>query len=327
MIQKVQIKKWKEKIDNMLANLIIYDDSDSTEEAVEHFYPRLKKLPLKNPIVNKILIAEILNYHKNFTGKTAEILTVLFVKLNLDKDARKKLKDKNWEVKIEGIREASQMELRDIAETVFTYTDDENALLRMEAQAAYIKLSETDPFHFLDRAHERILDWHQLVLFEVITKNKKLVIPSFSKWLHSPNDTVVTLCLKLIDHFMQFDAAEELERLLMHHNPKIRKKAIQILGKLEIEGSEKHIFEIYFDQPLDIKLEILETLGRISSSKYTDFLSSRVYSDDFKIKMTALKAIKMNTEIGAETLKEIYKQTSSDNRAIINHVLDERIKA
>ncbi|SOD11546.1 hypothetical protein [Pedobacter xixiisoli] len=324
--EEKQIKYWKEHIDNMLANVVIYDESDDTDEIIAHFYPKIKKMPLRNPIVNNILTTEILTYHKNFTGKVPEVLAVLFHKLDLDKKSRKKINNKNWETKIEGIREANEMEITDMAEEIVKYTDDENGLLRMEAQAAYIKLSPSNPFHFLDRAQERILDWHQVVLFEIITKNKKLAIPSFSKWLRSPNDTVVMLCLKLIDHFMQFDAAEEVQRLLKHHNPKIVKKSINIIGKLELEDAEKHMFGVYFDHPDEIKLEILNSIGKISSGNYAEFLSSRIYSADTKIKMEAMYAIKNDPDDGENKLKEIFKQTTAENRTLIKHVLDNRIK-
>lgn len=325
--QKIQEKKWKKYIDNLLANLVTYDDTEDTEEIIDHFYPKLKKLPLNNRLVKKILITEILTYHKNFTGKPIEVLELLYRKLNLDKRSKEKIAHKNWEVKIEGIREANEMEITEVAEEIIQYTDDENALLRMEAQAAYIKLSKKDPFRFLDRAHERILDWHQVVLFEIITKNKRLKIPSFSRWLRSSNDTVVMLCLKLIEHFMQFDAAEEVERLLKHHNPKIVKKSVEIIGKLELEGAEKQIFGIYFDHGEEIQLEILKSIGRIGSGKYGDFLSSRVYSSSYRIKAEALYAIKKHPHQGENRLKEIYQQANIENKAIIKHVLDNRIKS
>jgi len=324
--QQRQIENWKEHIDTILANLLIYDETDDTNEIIEHFYPKIKKMPLRNATVNKLLTSEIITYHKNFTGKTAEVLSVLYRRLNLDKKTKKKISNKNWETKIEGIREANEMGITEMADHIMKYTDDESALLRMEAQAAYIKLSQTDPFHFLDRAQERILDWHQLVLFEIITKNKKLVIPSFSKWLRSPNDTVVMLCLKLIDHFMQFDAAEEVERLLKHHNPKIVKKSVEIIGKLELEDAEQHMFEVYFDHGEEIKLEILNSLGKISSGNYAEFLSSRIYSNHTRIKREALYAIKRDLDNGENKLKEIYHQTTPENQALIAHVLDSRIK-
>ena len=324
--KKKQIDYWKEYIGNTLANIVIFDETDNTQDIVAHFYPKMKKMPLQNPIVNDILIKEIITYHKNFTGKTIEVLAALYRELNLDKKSQHKIDNKNWEVKIEGIREANEMGLSELADEIIKYTDDENALLRMEAQAAYIKLSERDPFHFLDRAQERILDWHQLVLFEIITKNKKLKIPSFSKWLRSPNDTVVMLCLKLIEHFMQFDAAEEIERLLKHHNPKIVKKSIEIIGNLELEGAEKYMFQVYFDHSDEIKLEILNSLGKISSGNYNDFLSSRIYSSSTKIKREALYAIKKDPEYGETRLKDLYRQANLENKALIQHVLDNRIK-
>lgn len=326
MREEKQIKYWKEHIGNVLANIIVYDETDNTAEIISHFYPRFKKIPLGNKIVNQIVVNEILLYRKNFTGKTAEVLSQLYRKLNLDKKTRKKIANRNWDIKIEGIREANEMEIVELASAIIKYTDDENALLRMEAQAAYIKLSAREPFHFLDRARERILDWHQVVLFEIITKNKKLTIPSFSKWLYSPNDTVVMLCLKLIEHFTQFDAEEELKTLLRHHNPKIVKKSVEIIGKLELANAESFMFEIYFDQSEEIKLEILNAFGRISSGQYADFLSSRIYSTDIKIKKEALYAIKRDPDNGKNKLREIYNQTTPENQALIKHVLDDRIK-
>ncbi len=319
-------KKWSEYIGNMLANLIVYDSSDEVDEIIDHFYGKFKKLPLRNHIVQQTLIREITTYHKNFIGKPLQVLEELYLKLHLDEVSRKKIKNKNWEVKIEGIREANEMRITDVADDIIGYTDDENGYLRMEAQAAYLRLSLKDPFHFLDRARERILEWHQLVLFEKITKNKQLQIPSFSKWLRSPNDTVVLLCLKLIDHFTQFDAESEVERLLQHHNPEVVKKSIQIIGKLEFSNAEKSMFEIYFDHKDDIKVEILNALGNISSSNYNEFLSSRIYSTNMKLKRAALYAIKRSQGLGDKSLKEMFLQTTSENQSLIKHVLDNRIK-
>ncbi len=325
-VRSKRMKYWDDYISVLLANMIVFDETDHPHEVVAHFYPKLKKIPLRSKVVNSILVEKILTYHKNFTGKTAEVLSLMYRKLSLDKKAKRKIKNRNWETKIEGIREANEMDLMEMADLIVEYTDDENALLRMEAQAAYIKLSQSDPFHFLDRAQERILDWHQVVLFEIITKHKKLTIPSFSKWLYSSNDTVVMLCLKLVDHFMQFDAAQEVIKLLKHQNPKIVRKAVEIIGKLELEDAESFMFEIYFNHSEEIKLEILNALGKIASGNYSEFLSSRIYSADVKIKKEALYAIKIDPDHGEEKLRTIYLQTGQENQALIKHVLDDRIR-
>lgn len=319
-------KKWKNRIGNILANIVVFDESDNAEDIVRHFYPKFKKFPLKDEVVIKILIAEIITYHKNFIGRPLEILEVLYRKLKLDEVSKAKIKNKKWEIKVQGIREAKEMRITEIAEDIINYTDARNGFLRMEAQATYIKLSVTDHFHFLDRTNALILDWHQVVLLEIITKNKQLQIPSFAKWLASPNDTVVMLCLKLVAHFMQFEAEQALEKLLKHKNPEIVKKSIEVIGKLELENVEKGMFEVYFDQSDDVKLGVLNSLGKISSGNYKEFLSSRIYSDNIKLKRAALYAIKKQPDGGAETLKEMSHRANSANQALIKHVLDNRIK-
>lgn len=320
-----QEKIWSERIGNMLANLIVYDESDNPDTIVNHFYAKFKKLPLRKRVVTDILTREIMTYHKNFTGSLKIVLETLYYKLALDKLSIKKIKNNSWEIKIEGIREITEMGVVEGAQYILPYTDDEQALLRMEAQAAYLKLSSSDHFRFLDRAKEKILEWHQLVLFEIITKNKNIAIPSFSNWLRSTNDTVVLFCLKLVEFFMQFDAANELEHLLKHPNPIIVKKTIEVIAKLELSSAEKTLFQIYFEHDEEIKVEILNALGKISSGEYAEFLVSRIYSQEYKIKREAMYAIKKHPNMGLLKLKDIYQHTTLENQVIIKHVMDHRI--
>lgn len=308
----------------MLANIVVYDDDIETEEIVNHFIPKFKKLPLKSSPIRNLLVKEMLHYHLNFTGKTADVLKGLYLGLGLNKQAKKKLKGR-WETQIEGIREITQMYLQEEADTILTFTNNENSQVRMEAQIAFVKLSSNNPFRFLDNVRERILDWHQLVLFEVITKTKNIAIPPFSPWLTSENGSVVMLCLKLINHYQQLDAIPELIKLLRHPNLQIRKKAINILGNLEAEMAEVDLFNIYFEQPLEIRLEIIKTMGKIASGNYMEFLTGRTVSDEFKVRMEAMYSLKLHGVKGIEILNAINNDTNSKNQSIIKHVLDERI--
>ncbi len=318
--------KWYDQISNLLTEIIIYEDESDTDAIVQHFLPAFKKLPLYRPFIKNMLTVEILNYHSNFTGKTADVLKGLYLSLKLDKQAKKDLKSNHWEKKIKAIREITQLNLRSEAETILKFTDEDNAQLRMEAQAAFVKLSDDNPFRFLDRARERILDWHQLVLFEVITKTKNIQIPSFAKWLSSKNDTVVMLCLKLVNHYQQWEAIPDMVLLFKHANLKIRAKAIENIGKMEAEMVEESLFEMYYNQPLEIKLKVIEAIGRIASGTYLDFLKSRAYSEEYKIRMAGLRAIKLHGEVGLSLLSDIYRESALQNRSMVEHVLDDRIK-
>lgn len=325
--KEVQRKKWESQVHDLLANMVIHDDSETIQDTVDYFYEQFKELAHKNKWVKNTLTREILIYHRNFTGRTAEILSIMYIKLGFDRQTFKKIKSRSWEVKIDGVREARQMNLIENANAILAYTDDENALLRMEAQAAFIRLAPQNPFRFLDRAQERILDWHQVVLFDVITKSKNITTPSFKQWLYSPNHTVVVLCLNLISHYMQFDAVDEMIRLLKHQHTQVRSLAIKTLGKFEAEDAEKALFEIYFDESEDLQIDVLMAFGRIASGNFTAFLKSRLFSPDQRIKMAALRALKSYPDPTHQELHNLYKETTLQNRKLIEHILDDRIRA
>src|SRR6476661_3711398 len=122
---------WKENIATMLANIIVYGDEEETEDIVAHFLPRFKKIPIYRKNIREMLIKELLVYHFNFTGKTADVLKELYLRLKLDRYASRKLKSRYWETQIEGIREITQLWLRQYSEMILKLTDDENSQLRM----------------------------------------------------------------------------------------------------------------------------------------------------------------------------------------------------
>src|SRR5690606_39175732 len=137
----------KERITNMLANIVVYDDDIASEEIINQFIRKFKKFPLKRPAIRELLVKELLDYHLNFTGKTAEVLKGLYLGLKLNKQARKKLKGR-WDTQIEGIREITQMYLQEEADSSLKLTANENSQVRMEAQIAFVKLSSDNPFGF-----------------------------------------------------------------------------------------------------------------------------------------------------------------------------------
>lgn len=319
-------KQWKEIISNMLTNIIIFgDEEEGVEKIVKHFVPRFSKLPINKKRVRNVLMDELRVYHSNFTGFTADVLKSLYLNLNLEKYSVQKLKSHLWEVQIEGIREVSQFWLTKYDDIIFKLTDHEHEIVRMEAQTAYVKLNTEDPFKFLDKMRVRILPWHQLILFEVITKTQNVKIPSFSKWLFSDNDSIVIFCLKLINHYQQLDAIGDIVKLLHHPNEEIKKAAVNVIGKLEAEFIENTLLEIYYEESLKIKLEIINAIGRISSGNYMDFLESRLNSDNFEIRMTSMKSILAHGKKGKEKLESLKETVSSENQKIIIHVLDRRI--
>jgi hypothetical protein len=316
--------KWSMEINQLLAELLADDDLNTTQ-CVEKYTHKFKKLPIKRTAIKLIVEAEIVRFHQQFTGKTAEVLSGLYVALELEKIAYKRLRDSNWENQVHGIKILAQLNIKQAAPKVLVLCDDEIATLRMEAQAAFLKLSDQAPFRFLDRAREHILDWHQLVLLEVITTAQDLVIPSYSQWLTSKKHTVVILCLKLIRQYQQFEAIPNLLDLLDHTNDEVRLLAIELLGQFEAYAHEEELIQRYATASHTEKLAILHALGQIESGKQLDFLQAQLGDDSYAIVFNALLAIKKHGTLGEGLVKQLYETSLPKNCQLIDHLSDHRL--
>ncbi|MBC7914338.1 MAG: hypothetical protein H7Y07_09470 [Pyrinomonadaceae bacterium] len=324
--QRKRDSNLNDRIITMLANIVVFGDNDDTATIVSHFLPRFSRLPLYRASIRRILVSELLKNHSSFSGRTAEILQEIYLKLKLDRKARENLRSRYWDKQIEAIRELTEMGVKEECEKILQYTNDRNAELRLEAQTAFIKLCVDNPFRFMDTVKEEILDWHQIVLFEVITKTETMARPRFSYWLNSKNDSVVSFCLKLIEYYQQFDALPNLIYLINHYNLKIRASAIDILGRMEAEMAESHLIAAYPNQPLKIKVKILNTLGLIASGGSLSFLDTQARIKEFPLRMAAIRAIKAHRQEGPDLLSTLFTEGFAQDQTIIKHVLDERIK-
>jgi len=319
-------KSWKDTISDMLTSIIINgEEENGVGNTVNAYLSRFQKLPVHRKRVRTILVDEIKVYHSNFTGFTSDVLRELFLRLDLHKYSLKKIKSNYWEIQVEGIREISQFWLTEYHQLIFELTDHEHEIVRMEAQAAYVKLDKENPFKFLNSLRSRLLPWHQLVLFEIITKAQNVKIPQFGQWLKSLNDSIVLFSLKLISHFQQLDALDEIIILLKHPNEEIRIQAVQVIGKLEAEFVEPIIYEHFFNDTPKVQVEIIRSIGKISSGNYFDFLKSCLDTEEFELKMAAMKAILAHGKKGKTMLEVLREETHLQNREIIVHVLDRRI--
>ena len=316
----------KDSVTTMLANALVFSDNDDPQTVVKHFLPRFSKIPLYRNFVKKLLVSEILNNHSSFSGRSAEILREIYLQLNLDKAARKDLKSWYRYKKIAAIKELTEMLVKDECPTFLSYTNSSNSDLRLEAQRAHIRLCSDNPFQFLDTIRRPISEYHQIILFELITKMETMARPKFSNWLNSENESVVAFSLKLIDHYQQFNAIPNLIYLINHYDLKIRASAIEILGSMEAEMAEPHLVDAYSHQPKQIKVVILVALGKIASGANLTFLYNEAQSKDISIKIAAVRAIRAHRKTGEDLLNTMFAEGNRDDMAIVKQVLDERIK-
>ena len=78
------------------------------------------------------------------------------------------------------------------------------------------RLSDDDPFEFLSHLKRPFSLWEQITLHELIIQHN-IPVPSFKKWLTSPNPTVVMFALRMIREFKQKDAEDDVRETLDHY--------------------------------------------------------------------------------------------------------------
>ncbi|MES2730471.1 MAG: HEAT repeat domain-containing protein [Bacteroidota bacterium] len=271
-----------------------------------------------------VLVELILELHKNLSGATANTLRNLYIELGFDEDAKRALKRSNWSDKAKAVRELSQMGISEAEPAITKLLNHASSVLVLEVQIAHLKLNRETPFSFLDNTEVEITDWQQVSLLAMISHSPHFKIPDFSRWLSSPNDSVVLFVTKMVNYYNQLDASDKLIALLSHPNEKVRLEVIKSLGELEVAEAEQALINIYPTEPEGQQVAILIALGRIGTANAVIFLNNALQSPQFALVFNAAKGLLLAGQPGMDVLTESAKG-DSDLQRIIKHLKDERI--
>jgi hypothetical protein len=325
-----KLAKLNPLIDDLLTEHILMNEALYSEETVEPVVPLevFDKPVFSKKWARQALINRLTMYRDNVQGAMGEQLRYVYLQLGLDKDSLKKLKSSRWDHKIQALAELTNMDVPLADVIILPLTNSRNRELRATARHAYIKLSKNEPFKFFDVATEPLLRWDQIELFRIITTSDRIAIPNFAQWItYSSNKSIVSFCLKLVEHYQQLSAVPAVTKLLDTRDHYLRANAINCLGKLKIESVEDKLISMYDSQPHNCQVEILKAIGRISSGKHVDFLRQEfLHSTDFEIRKHAAKSL-INNQWAAEALvQELVETATRENKLILKHCMNPLIK-
>ncbi len=273
----------------------------------------------------QVLIDQMIDVSINLKGEEAKKLLSLYKHLELDRDSIARAYSRQWHKKIKGFRELAFMNIRDGNDAIYAVLNSSNELLRMEAQIALVRLSSEDPFEFLTHLERPFSLWEQITLHEMLIQHN-MNVPQFSKWLLSPNPTVVMFALRMIREFNQKDAEEKLNEVLLNPDPNVRQLAVQVAGDLQFRSALEPMKRMYKNQDYNICLEIVKSMGKMPDVSLLGFLKLVLdKEDDVQLQIEATKAIENNGEEGVKTLVKLMKSEYKNYNIIVRHVLDRRI--
>ncbi|MGN7823706.1 HEAT repeat domain-containing protein [Chitinophaga sp. 22536] len=317
-------------IDDLLTEHILMNEALYTDEAVETAVPIevFDKPVFEKKWARQVLIQRLMQYRDNVQGAMGNQLRSLYIQLGLDKDSLKKLKSSHWNHKIQALGELTNMDIPIADVIILPLTNSRNRELRATARHAYIKLSKNEPFKFFDVATEPLLLWDQVELFRIISTTDRISIPNFAQWItYSSNKSIISFCLKLVEHYQQLSAVPAVVKLLDTRDHYLRANAINCLGKLRIESVEDKLMSMYDSQPHHCRVEILKAFGRISSGRQVEFLRQEfLHSSDFEIRKHAAKSLINNQWAAGSLIQELVDTATRENKLILKHCMNPLIK-
>ena len=273
----------------------------------------------------QVLIDQMVDVSLNLKGVESKKIQSLYKLLSLDKDSIARAYNQRWHIKIKGFRELAFMNIKDANVALYKALNSKNEILRMEAQIALVRLCDDNPFEFLSHLTSHFSLWEQITLHDLIIQHN-IPLPSFQKWLTSPNPTVVTFALRMIREFEHRESEENVRKILIHPDPSVRYLAVQVAGDLDMRSTLETMKHMYKNQEYKICLEIIKSMGKMPDISMMGFLKLVIdKEDDVQLQIEATKAIKNNGEKGVKALVKLMSSEYKNYNIIIKHVLDRRI--
>lgn len=280
-----------------------------------------------NKFKRQILINQIIELSANMQGKVKEDLRNLYLDVGLKQDSLRKAHSRKWHENVKGFRELAFMNIRTANERIIECLNSHNQILRMEAQIALVRLSEDNPYTFLEFLEKPLAKWEQITIHELLTQHN-LNVPAFSEWFGSENKSIVKFSLQMVAWFRQQEAVEGVIRLLQHEDEEVRMQAIRTCGRLGMSVTLPHLEKMYDKEAYRNRREILNAFAQVPDVNYLEFLNGVLdREEDVQLQILATKAMENMDEPGISRLIKLMKKKSEyrNYQIIIRHVLDGRI--
>ena len=305
-------KNWEEKIDDEIF-LYIFNERDSDNPIIND---ELKSNNFKDFFIKKILHALI-----SFSGNSKERVINLYYLYHLDKYSVQKLNSKNHYKIAEALQEVTAIGIEDTLPNIENLLFHPNELVRDEAQYAVLKFKGIEGLSFFSNYNYNITVWQQIKLLNV---TEAIPIESnqlFYDWLQSKNESVVIFTLKLITKFQLFEFEEYLLKMLNNCSTTIKTQIIKTFASINSFYTVDQLIEYYPYQEIEIQIEILKIIDRISEPHHQNFLiAEAINHSNLSIKKKAVKALINLTNI-EETIQLLETSSKDDNQSILNQII------
>ncbi|WP_242917610.1 HEAT repeat domain-containing protein [Pontibacter liquoris] len=313
--------RWMDKKAQQFITSYLFNAEEVSPAQLESF----RRKYILNSFYCPIFLENLISLQKNLIGESADRLRTLYKDLGLHPYSKQKLYARSWSVIAKGICELAEMGMTQDAELIRAFINHPNPVLRSQALVALVYLQHKAPFSFLDELEEPLTEWQQLQLARAAQKAHAVHPPSFKQWLQKDQESVVLFSIRMIVQYNQHEALGALLTLLNHPSPMVRKEAVIALRNLEsFEASEK-LLQLYENETVDVRLEILKTLPLIGGDEHLAFYQQQLQDTDMRVQLIAARALAQSGAPGEALIQAIKNNLQHALQPIAACALDSRI--
>jgi hypothetical protein len=283
-----------------------------------------KKLKKSNLPQNRELLSSILmNFNENLKGVAEQMIPDVFIKLGLQNDALKQANSKVYYEKVSGIRKLTLLFPEGAMKIIPGLLNDDNDMVRSEAQTSYVRLNPADPFHFLKTLKKPFTRWTQINAFHLFRAYRQS-LPTFAGYLDSNNPNVRSFSLRMIIFFQQLENIPEVLKMINSEDEQIRFLSIKAINDLRLYDGKLLLKERFENETPKNKIEIIKAFKNIGSSEDFQFLENIIAQDKVSLKLEACRSLFYMSAEGNENLKSMNEKLNGDLNIFISHISDSR---
>jgi hypothetical protein len=282
---------------------------------------KLKKIKRKKN--RKIIVSILLNLHENLKGEVDKFIPDIFLRLGLYNDSLKAAKSSFTYQKVQGIRELTYLYPKGAIEIVPGFVNNPDDVVRAEAQMAFIRLNENNPFEFLSSLTRSFTRWTQLSAFYLF-RLYQLPVPSFADYLYSKHPTVRNFSLQMITYFQQLENVSEVFNMLKSSEERTRFLSYRAINDLRLYEGKILIKQSYWDETMKNKHEIIKAFKNIGGDEDFEFLEKIIATESVSLKIEACRSMLFMSSEGRERLTKLSEESQPELKHFIAHVTDPR---
>jgi hypothetical protein len=320
----VNKKLWQQHLAAVINLAILFkDEEEATEEDRADLTGKIKAL-LPNPRFREYVINELIQIKKSISGSSISNLKKLYENLDLDRDSFEKLQKIKWHIRAKGIQELGIMDQTKYLKDIFWLTNNENELVRNEAQCAMVDFSGFSGLSFLNVTEYPMSQWQQVQLLNKLNHIKAENFDLIKKWMQSSNESVVVFALKLARFYHSDLLYDNVIACLQSSAMQVKINALEYLKEMSKEGTADQIINQDYFENKAYNLKVIHALKDIGDEKQIPFLVKKLQDKDDDVKAAAAKTITSLHPWGIECLQEFFFANKNPWKSIFLQITNER---